>query len=81
MNILNCRKWREECENKSKPYLLRTIAQTFWPEYLLIGFVALLFDVVAPLSLPFLLKQLLEYFRYKCFPISLIVLLKRNACV
>lgn len=61
-----CRKWCEECKTNQNPSLLRAIAKTFWPQYLWIGFLTLLFDVVAPLSLPFLLRHFLEYFRYEC---------------
>lgn len=64
LTLLYDRKWREECDKKSKPSLLRALTKTFWPEYLLIGILNLCFDVVAPLIVPFLLKNLLEYFRY-----------------
>lgn len=42
---------------------MKAIVKTFWPEYLLIGILNFIFDVVAPLIVPYLLKYLLEYFR------------------
>lgn len=61
--LFSNRKWREECDKKAKPSLLKAIAKTFWPEYLLIGMLNLISDVVSPLLVPYLLKHLLEYFR------------------
>lgn len=58
------RNWLNERKCKSKPSLWRAIVKTFWPEYLLTGILNVLFDIVAPITLPFLLKNLLEYFGY-----------------
>lgn len=57
----------DERNGKTKPLLWRAIVKTFWPEYLLTGMLNLIFDIIAPITLPFLLKNLLEYFRYVSF--------------
>lgn len=78
LNIRIHSKWRDECKTKSNPSLLRAIGKAFWTDYVLLGFCTVLFDVVTPISFPFLLKELLEYFRYVLFIKRLWSILKSN---
>lgn len=58
------RTWQAECKRKTKPSLVRAVAKTFWTEFFLMGVLCFYNDVVVRLLLPFLLEQLLTYFRY-----------------
>lgn len=48
---------------KRKPSLLRAVVKTFWLEILILGILCFMNDVVIRLILPFLLENLLEYFK------------------
>lgn len=50
-------------QKKGRPSLIYAIVQTFWREYTLLGLICVINDVVIRLSQPFLLGQLLMYFR------------------
>lgn len=63
-NLFVCRKWRDECKKKAKPSLVRAAMKAFWPECLTMGILCFFNDVVVRLILPFLLENLLSYFRW-----------------
>lgn len=57
------RAWQTECKKKTKPSLVRAVVKAFWFEFTLMGFFCFLNDAVVRLILPFLLENLLSYFR------------------
>lgn len=57
------RAWQNECKKKTKPSLVKAVVKAFWFEFTLMGFFCFLNDAVVRLILPFLLENLLSYFR------------------
>ncbi|KAK5647088.1 hypothetical protein RI129_005552 [Pyrocoelia pectoralis] len=59
-------KWKKHLEDTKKrnksPSLLKVLMQTFWPEYLYLGIILAINDIVLRLLQPFILKALLDYF-------------------
>lgn len=60
---LNCRVWKIECKRSSHPSLRYAIVKAFWKELTIMGTLCFVNDVVVRLTLPFLLGNLLTYFR------------------
>lgn len=57
------RAWQDEVKNKAKPSLARAVVKAFWFEFIIMGILCFLNDAVVRLILPFLLQNLLSYFR------------------
>ncbi|XP_072383363.1 ATP-binding cassette sub-family C member 4-like isoform X2 [Diabrotica undecimpunctata] len=57
------RNWeKQKLKQKGKPSLLRAVAITYWFEYLRLGFLTLIGDVVIRVSQPYVLGLLLTYY-------------------
>lgn len=61
---LLCRQWTKEQNKPKNRSLLRAVAKTFWKEYLFLGFLCLINDVIIRIVQPQLLRQFLLYFKY-----------------
>lgn len=53
----------KKSKNKKKPSLLIALLGTFWPEYLVLGVILVIMDLLVRLSQPLMLGKLLDYFR------------------
>lgn len=57
------RNWQHEYKMKQKPSLVKVILKTFWCEIAVLGAFCFVTDVAVKLTMPFLLDNLLSYFR------------------
>ncbi|CAO1401294.1 unnamed protein product [Diamesa serratosioi] len=55
--------WFKQLGGKKRPSLIKALCRTFWPEYTLLGIIAVINDIGIRLSAPIFLGMLLEYFR------------------
>lgn len=64
------RTWEQQLNNgkKRRPSLLKAIVRAFWREYLLLGVLCLINDVIIRIVQPQLLRQFLLYFEYVRLP-------------
>lgn len=61
------RQWTKEQNKGKNRSLLRAVAKTFWKEYLFLGFLCLINDVIIRIVQPQLLRQFLLYFKWVCW--------------
>lgn len=57
------RNWRVERKTKKSPSLVRAVMKTFWLEISIIGILHFVNQIVVRLTVPFILENLLSYYR------------------